>query len=95
MMFTALVVLVAVLAVVNAKMVEVRQNVLVMDEKDRVVGKTEHVFFRNDELKATPPPMPGKYLSLPKRQLLYFNGVTSYLSLIFLFQKNFSASNEH
>jgi hypothetical protein len=59
-MFIALVVLVAVLAVANAKMVEVRQNVLVMDEKDRVVGKTEHVFFRDDEIKVNTPPMPGK-----------------------------------
>ncbi len=53
------VVLVAVLAVVSAKLVEVRQNVLVMNEKDRIVGKTEHVFQR-DVLKATPPPLPGK-----------------------------------
>lgn len=54
------VVLVAVLAVVSAKLVEVRQNVLVMNEKDRIVGKTEHVFQRDDVLKATPPPLPGK-----------------------------------
>jgi hypothetical protein len=48
------------LAISYAKMIEeVRQNILIMDERDRIVGSYEHVFQRDNQLRATPPPMPG------------------------------------
>lgn len=63
MLFVSLLVVICFLAAVSAKMVEVRQKVLTMNDKDRIVGSVEHVFFRDDQLKSTPPPMPGKYLN--------------------------------
>lgn len=54
----------------QAKMVEVRQNILMMDKRDRIVGHYEHVFLRDETSQATPPPLPGRHTQslLPSSQ---------------------------
>jgi hypothetical protein len=61
MIFLSAAVLYALLALANAKLTEVPQTVLVMDDKDRIIGKTRHVFLRDDSIRAAsaPPSMPG------------------------------------
>lgn len=61
MLFISAAALSGLLAVANAKIVEVPQTVLVMDDKDRIVGKTRHVFLRDDAVRTAvaPPVMPG------------------------------------